>query len=232
MNDSPAAARLVFLVDVDNTLLDNDRFTLELSARLEQVEGAAGRDRYWEIFSQRRNRLGYADYLGTLQEFRADRVAAPPLLQLSEFLLDYPFAKLIYDGALEVLGRLRSLGVVVLFTDGDVVFQPRKIRRSGLWDAVGGEVLVCLHKQDALELMERRYPAAHYVAVDDKAGLLAVMKDRLAARLSTVFVRQGHYAREAAQAPPQPAPDLAVDTIGALLQLDSASFSIAVGRVP
>jgi hypothetical protein len=220
----PAADRVVFLVDVDNTLLDNDRFALELSSRLQQVVGDSGRDRYWELFAQRRVRLGYADYLGTLEEYRAGQVADAELMQLSMYLLDYPFAQLLYDHALEAVARLRTLGTVVVLSDGDVIFQPRKIRRSGIWDAVSGEVLICLHKENALDFVQRRYPGGHYVGVDDKPLLLAAMKLAMGERLTTVFVRQGHYAREAANKPPQPAPDLEIETIGALLSLDPASF--------
>jgi hypothetical protein len=173
----------LFLLDVDNTLLDNDRFAVELSERLEQSFGRAGRDRYWEVFAQRRTRLGYADYLGTLEEFRADQVAEPALSQMSDYLLDYAFAQLMYPQALEAIARLRTLGPVVVLTDGDVVFQPRKIKRSGIWDAVSGEVLICLHKEHSLEIVQHKYPANHYICVDDKPLLLAAMKLSMGERL-------------------------------------------------
>jgi len=225
MNVSPPLAdRVVFLLDVDNTLLDNDRFAVELSAHLEQGFGSAGRDRYWEVYAQRRTRLGYADYLGALEEFRAGQDAGPELLQMSSYLLDYPFARLLYPRALEAIARLRSLGTVVVLSDGDIVFQPRKVQRSGIWDAVSGEVLICLHKERALEFMQRKYPASHYVAVDDKPLLLAAMKLAMGERLTTVFVRQGHYALEAAGTPVLPPSDLGVEGIGALIGLDPALF--------
>ncbi len=155
---APSTDRIVFLLDVDNTLLDNDRFALALSARLERDFGSAGRDRYWEVFTQRRTRLGYADYLGALEDFRAGQAATAELLQMSAFLLDYPFAQLLYPRALDAVAHLRALGTAVVLSDGDVVFQPRKVQHSGIWDAVSGEVLVCLHKQQELEFMQRQYP--------------------------------------------------------------------------
>lgn len=220
----PLAARTVFLVDVDNTLLDNDRFAVDLSARLEQVFGSAGRERYWALYAQRRTRLGYADYLGALEDFRAGEPAGAALLQVSAYLLDYPFAQLLYPQALGAIARLRTLGPVVVLSDGDVVFQAHKVRRSGIGEAVAGEVLICVHKQDALEFMEQEYPAGHYVGVDDKPMLLAAMKRVLGKRMTTVWVRQGHYALEAKGAPTLPAPDLVLDSIGALIDLDPALF--------
>ena len=134
-------ADIVFLLDVDNTLLDNDRFGADLGARLEQAFGADQRDRYWAIFTALREALSYADYLGALQKFRFGLDDDPQLLQLSSFLLDYPFADRLYPRALEVIGYLNTLGLTVVLSDGDVVFQPRKVQRSGIWDAVGGRVL-------------------------------------------------------------------------------------------
>jgi FMN phosphatase YigB (HAD superfamily) len=228
----PFADRVVFLLDVDNTLLDNDHFAVELSERLDQGFSRAGRDRYWEIFEQRRTRLGYADYLGTLEEFRAGRVAEPTLSQMSSYLLDYRFAHLLYPQALEALARLRTLGRVVVLTDGDVVFQPHKIKRSGIWDAVSGEVLICPHKEHSFEFVQHRYPAKHYICVDDKPLLLAAMKLAMGERLTTVFVRQGHYALAAAGSAVQPPPDLALEGIGALTGLDPAVFLAVAGEAP
>lgn len=227
----PPDDRLVFLVDVDNTLLDNDRFAVALSARLEQVFGRDERDRYWKMFAQRRSRQGYADYLGALEDFRAGKEAGPELLQMSAYLLDFPFAQLLFPQALEAVARLRTLGVVIVLSDGDIVFQPRKVKRSGIWDAVSGEVLICLHKQHALEFMQRRYPAHHYVAVDDKPLLLAAMKLAMGERLTTVFVRQGHYAREAEGTPILPPPDLVLENISALIGLDRDSFNTAASVI-
>ena len=207
----------VFLLDVDNTLLDNDRFTADLGERLEDSFGADERARYWEIFAQRRTALGLADYLGSLQEFRAGLDDNPKLLDMSQFLLEYPFAGRLFPNALEAIAHLSTLGTPVVLSDGDIVFQPRKIKRSGIWDAVDGRVMIYLHKEKVLDHMQRRHPAKHYVMVDDKANLLAAMKLVLGARLTTVFVRQGHYAVSAESKSAEPAPDLVIERIGDLL---------------
>jgi FMN phosphatase YigB (HAD superfamily) len=226
-----ATGEVVFWLDVDNTLLDNDRFTADLSARLERGFGVAGRDRYWALYATLREQLGYADYLGALQGFGAGREDDPELLQMSAFLLEYPFAQCLYPRALDVIAHLRTFGLPVVLSDGDVVFQPRKVQRSGIWDAVAGRVLIRLHKQRALEATQRRYPAAHYVMVDDKPQLLAAMKRILGARLTTVFVRQGHYAFESAGTVVDPIPDMRIERIGELIDLDLACFA-AVAPVP
>jgi FMN phosphatase YigB (HAD superfamily) len=217
-------ADIVFLLDVDNTLLDNDRFGADLGAKLEQSFGGAERDRYWSIYAALRDELGYADYLGTLQRFRNGIAEEPMLLQMSAFVLDYPFAERLYPRAVQAIAHLRRLGRAVVFSDGDIVFQPRKIQRSGIWDAVGGDVLVTVHKQLALPAMQQRFPARRYVMVDDKPMLLAAMKRTLGERLGTVFVRQGHYARESAGAAIDPQPDLTIDAIGDLLGTRFADF--------
>ena len=219
-----AAGEVVFLIDVDNTLLDNDRFTADLGARLEQGFGAAGRDRYWALHANLRDEFGYADYLGALQAFRAGLDEDPDLLQMSAFLLEYPFAQRLYPRALDAITHLRTLGLPVVLSDGDVVFQPRKVQRSGIWDAVSGRVLITVHKQRALQAMQRRYPAAHYVMIDDKPLLLAAMKQVLGARLTTVFVRQGHYALESAGTTIYPPPDLGIEYIGELIGMDMSLF--------
>jgi FMN phosphatase YigB (HAD superfamily) len=206
---------IVFLLDVDNTLLDNDRFAEDLSARLEQSFGHAERERYWSIYNQLRDEWGYADYLAALQRFRTGLDNHPELLQMSAYLLEYPFAERLYPHALEVITHLHTLGQPVILSDGDVVFQPRKIQHAGLWGALRGEVLIYLHKQHMLAAMQQRYPALHYVMVDDKPNLLAEMKQSLGIKLTTVFVRQGHYAA-AAPAGIEPAPDLEISSIGDL----------------
>lgn len=217
---------IVFLLDVDNTLLDNDAFSADLDARLERDFGAAQRARYRTIYAARRDRLGYADYLGALQEFRAGLDEDADLLGMSAFLLDYPFSDRLYPQALEVVAHLHGLGTPAILSDGDIVFQPRKIRHSGLWDAVRGRVQVYLHKERMLGAMQRRFPARHYVMVDDKPALLASMKRSLGKRLTTVFVRQGHYAFESAAARVEPAPDITIERIGELLALDAGQWSI------
>ena len=222
-----AVGNVVFLLDVDNTLLDNDRFAADLGARLQQGFGAAGRDRFWALFAKLRDDLGYADYLGALQAFRAGVDDDADLLQMSAYLLEYPFAQRLYPRALAAIAHLRTLGLPVVMSDGDVVFQPRKVQRSGIWDAVAGRVLITVHKERALEAMQRRYPAAHYVMVDDKPQLLAAMKLVLGARLTTVFVRQGHYALESAGMAIDPLPDLAIAHIGELIDFSRSHFPSA-----
>jgi FMN phosphatase YigB (HAD superfamily) len=207
----------VFLLDVDNTLLDNDRFSADLDARLERDFGLAQRIRYRDFYAALRDQLGYADYLGAMQEFRSGLDDDTDLLQMSAFLLNYPFAERVYPRALETIAHLHSLGTPVVLSDGDIVFQPRKIQRSGLWDAVQGRVLVYLHKERMLDAMQRRFPARHYVMVDDKPHLLAAMKAAMGDRLTTVFVQQGHYAMDAIGDCIDPAPDITIARIADLL---------------
>jgi FMN phosphatase YigB (HAD superfamily) len=219
-------AATIFLLDVDNTLLDNDRFTADLGDELENCFGAAQRARYWDIFAQRRTALGLADYLGSLQEFRTGLDDDPQLLDMSQYLLEYPFATRLFPRALEAIAHLRTLGSPVVLSDGDIVYQPRKIQRSGIWEAVEGRVMIYVHKEKVLDHMQRRFPAEHYVMVDDKANLLAAMKSVLGARLTTVFVRQGHYALAAESNSVVPAPDLVIERIGDLLKHNSTDFKV------
>jgi FMN phosphatase YigB (HAD superfamily) len=218
---------VVFLLDVDNTLLDNDRIVTDLDHHLAQEFGEESRNRYWNIFEALRQNLGYADYLGALQRYRVETMHDPRLLLMSSFLVDYPFAARVYPGALEVIGHLRRWGPTVILSDGDVVFQPRKIQRSGLWDAVEGRVLIYVQKEQMLQDVERRYPARHYVMVDDKLRILAAMKDVLGNRLTTVFPRQGHYALEPSNIAAYPSADLTIESIGELTMVDvSALLSV------
>jgi len=207
----------VFLLDVDNTLLDNDSVIADLRRHLVEVFGPECDARYWEIFEQLRADLGYADYLGALQRYRIERPREMDALQISLFLLHYPFADRVYPGALDVVGVLRARGRTTILSDGDVVFQPRKIERSGLWAAVEGEVLIYIHKEQMLDDVERRYPAQRYVMVDDKIRILSAMKAVWGERLTTVFVRQGHYAADRAQVDSYPPADVTIDRIGDLL---------------
>jgi FMN phosphatase YigB (HAD superfamily) len=216
----------IFLLDVDNTLLDNDRFAADLGDQVEKCFGAAQRTRYWDIFAQRRAALGLADYLGSLQEFRAGLDDEPQLLGMSQYLLEYPFASRLFPRALEAIAHLNTQGSAAVLSDGDIVFQPRKIQRSGIWDAVQGRVMIYLHKEQVLDHMQRRFPAKHYVMVDDKANLLAAMKSVLGAQLTTVFVRQGHYALAAESNSVVPAPDLMIERIGDLLNLNLTDFKV------
>jgi FMN phosphatase YigB (HAD superfamily) len=215
---------IIFLLDVDNTLLDNDRFAADLGNRLEQAFGAPERERYWTIFARLREQLGLADYLGSLQMFRAGLDDHPELLAMSEFLLEYPFAARLFPRALEAVAHLRRIGRPVVLSDGDIVFQPRKIQRAGIWDAVDGRVMIYLHKERVLDHMQQRYPAKHYVMVDDKPNLLSAMKSTLKSTLTTVFVRQGHYALAADADTAEPAPDLTIQGIGDLMNLTLSDF--------
>lgn len=219
-------APLVFLFDVDNTLLDNDGIIADLRAHLEREFGVAGSNRYWTVFESLRSELGYADYLGALQRYRAEFEGeddqAHRLLSLSTVLIDYPFADRLYPRALEVIAHLGRLGPCVILSDGDVVFQPRKIQRSGLWDAVGGRVLIFVHKEQMLGAVQRCYPAQRYVMIDDKLRVLDAMKRILGKRLVTVFPRQGHYALDSANVARYPAADVTVERVGDLLELDTS----------
>ena len=217
-----ADSRTVFLFDVDNTLLDNDAVQADLSEHLEREFGRASRDRYWALFEQLRVELGYADYLGALQRYRLENLDDPLLLQVSSFLVDYPFADRLYPGALAALARCARLGQTVILSDGDVVFQPRKVQRSGLWAEVSGRVLIYLHKEEMLGAVERRYPAGHYVMIDDKLRILTAMKHAWGPKLTTIFARQGHYALDPRELAAYPDADLSVQRIGELAECDPA----------
>ena len=204
---------------MDNTLLDNDAVSDDLKRFLTEEVGVERQERYWTLFEQLRAELGYADYLGALQRYRLEYPRDPHLLELSSFLIDYPFAERLFPEALDVIRHLDTLGPTVILTDGDVVFQPHKIRRSGLYDAVHGRVLIYIHKERELDDVERRFPADHYVFVDDKTRLLAAVKRVWKDRVSGVFVRQGHYAL-GPDVSNYPVPDLTVERIGDLRRYD------------
>ena len=210
-------APVVFLVDVDNTLLDNDRIQDDLKRHLEREFGATTRDRYWAILEALFVELGYRDYLGALQRYRVEHLKDVHLMSMSSYLVDYPFANRLYSGALDVIERLRTLGPTVILSDGDVVFQPRKVERSGIWEAVDGNVLIYIHKEEELDDVARRYPAQHYVLIDDKPRILAAVKEAWGDRVTTVFPRQGQYARDAQSFRPA---DVTVERIGDLLTHD------------
>ncbi|BBP03875.1 hypothetical protein TPL01_04340 [Sulfuriferula plumbiphila] len=219
-----AANEVVFLLDVDNTLLDNDRIVADLGSHLAHEFGEPSRNRYWEIFEALRVELGYADYLGALQRYRLGAMNDPRLLMMSSFLVDYAFAERLYPGALDVIAHLRRWGATVILSDGDVVFQPRKTQRSGLWDAVEGRVLIYLHKEKMLDDIEQRYPARHYVMVDDKLRILAAMKKVWGDRLTTVFPRQGHYALDPGNSAAYPPADITIERIGGLINYDFSAL--------
>ncbi len=210
---------VVFLLDVDNTLLDNDRVIVDLKRYLTREVGAGRAEQYFEIFEELRAELGYADYLGALQRYRVAHPRDPHLLAVSAFLVNYPFANRLFSRSLDVIEHLSAFGPTVILSDGDVVFQPRKVERSGLFDAVEGRVLIYIHKEQELDDVERRYPAEHYLLVDDKVRILAAVKKVWGQRLTTVFPRQGHYAHDPHVAT-FPAPDVTVERIGDLLNYD------------
>ena len=222
---------IVFLVDVDNTLLDNDHIQADIKAYLERQFGAPSRDRYWAILEELFEELGYRDYLGALQRYRVEHPQDMHLLSMSSFLVDYPFAKRLYPGSLDVLERLRQWGPTVLLTDGDVVFQPRKVERSGLSKAVNSHVLIYIHKELALDDVEARYPAQHYVLVDDKPRILAAVKEAWGTRVTTVLPRQGQYAHDTNALASFATPDVTVDRIGDLLDYDLGRLLGAAPRL-
>jgi FMN phosphatase YigB (HAD superfamily) len=215
-DDSPA--RVVFLFDVDNTLLDNDRVAADLERHLATGIGAEGAEEYWRIFEQLRTELGYADYLGALQRYRAKHPRALHLLSVSDFLISYPFAERLFPDVLKVIQHVEQWGPAVILSDGDVVFQPLKTSRSGLANAVSGRVLIYVHKEQELDDVEQRYPAQHYVLVDDKLRILAAVKKFWGSRVTTIFVRQGHYATDPKILASYPPADISIGRISDLLQ--------------
>jgi FMN phosphatase YigB (HAD superfamily) len=216
VNRADANSRTVFFFDVDNTLVDNDRVAVDLQRHLQKTVGDESAARYWQIFEQLRTELGYADYLGALQRYRIEMPHDPKLLEVSYFMVNYPFANRLYPGSLDAVEHARKLGLPVILSDGDVVFQPRKVDRSGLYEYFEGHVLIYVHKELELADVEAKFPARHYVMVDDKVRLLTAIKNHWGARVTTVFPRQGHYALDDALVAQFPKPDLTLDRIGEL----------------
>ncbi len=216
---------VIFLFDVDNTLLDNDTVIEDLRRHLEREFGAENRDRYFAILENLRDEFGYVDYLGALQRYRMKDLCDHRMLTMSSFLVDYPFADRLYPGALAVLERAARRGSTVILSDGDVVFQPRKVQRSGLWDAVEGRVLIYIHKEQMLDEVERTYPARHYVMIDDKVRILAAIKEHWRDRVTTVFPRQGHYALDTASVDRYPKPQITIEKIGDLAHYEFAALT-------
>jgi FMN phosphatase YigB (HAD superfamily) len=221
------ANEVVFLFDVDNTLLDNDRVTADLKRHLDREVGPERAQHYWALFEQLRNELGYADYLGALQRYRSEYPRDPRLLTVSHFLVNYPFANRLYPNSLDVVEYVRQWGPAVILSDGDVVFQPRKVDRSGLFEAMDGNVLIYVHKEHELDDVEQRYPAARYVLFDDKLRILTAVKKIWGARVTTVFPRQGHYARDAKALAAYPPADVTVEHIGDVLAYDLSKLLAA-----
>jgi FMN phosphatase YigB (HAD superfamily) len=216
----PPRSQVVFLFDVDNTLLDNDRVAADLRKHLTRAFGAERQERYWVLFEQLRQELGYADYLGALQRYRIENPRDSHILEMSSFLLDYPFANRLYPGSLDAIVHCQQWGPCVILSDGDVVFQPRKVERSGLWEAVDGKVLIYIHKEQELDDVEQRYPAGHYVLIDDKLRILTAAKKAWGSRLTTVWPMQGHYARDPEAVKKYPPADIAIERIGDLVGFD------------
>jgi hypothetical protein len=215
---------LVFLFDVDNTLLDNDRVTADLKRHLEQQVGTERQQRYWDIFEQLRTELGYADYLGALQRYRVEYPRDPSLLTVSRFLINYPFATRLYPDSLDAIEHVKQWGKAVILSDGDVVFQPLKVERSGISEQVDGNVLIYIHKEKELDDVERRFPADHYVLIDDKIRILTDVKKIWGARVTTVFPRQGHYALDPKIVAAYPPADVTIERIGEVLKYGRADF--------
>ncbi len=218
-------AKTVFLFDVDNTLLDNDRVTADLRKHLASQVGADRANGYWEMFEAIRSELGYADYLGALQRYRIANPHEPNLLEVSYFLLNYPFANRLFPGSLDAVDYVQQSGPAVILSDGDVVFQPHKVRRSGLFEEFEGRVLIYIHKEQELADIEKRFPAEHYVLIDDKLRILAAIKTIWQSRVSTVFVKQGHYATDPAILKHYPPADITIDRIGDLVNCDISAFA-------
>jgi FMN phosphatase YigB (HAD superfamily) len=216
VDNSPT--RVVFLFDVDNTLVDNDRVAADLQCHLTSEVGAEGAQEYWRIFEQLRTDLGYADYLGALQKYRAKHPRAQQLLCMSDFLINYSFAERVFPDAFKAIEHVQQWSPAIILSDGDVVFQPLKISRSGVGNAVSKRVLIYVHKEQELDDVEQRYPAEHYVLVDDKLRILAAVKKIWGPRVTTIFVRQGHYATDPKILASYPPADISIERIGDLLQ--------------
>jgi FMN phosphatase YigB (HAD superfamily) len=221
---------VVFLFDVDNTLLDNDRVSADLKQYLANRVGEDHQRRYWALFEELRTELGYADYLGALQRYRTEYPRDPNLLAVSEFLIEYHFANRLFPNSLDVLEHVAQWGQPVILSDGDVVFQPHKIRRSGLFDAVNGHVLIYVHKEHELEDVRQRYPADHYVLVDDKVRILTAIKKAWGNGVTTVFPRQGHYARDPNIVAAYPQADISIERVGDLIEYGLNDLTSASSR--
>jgi FMN phosphatase YigB (HAD superfamily) len=221
MTKKPA---VVFLFDIDNTLIDNDRVQADLKAHLAQAYGDAARDRYWAILEELRTELGYVDYLGALERFRLEEIHRPDVLRMSSWMVDYPFVDRLYPGALDAVKHVQQWGTTVVLSDGDAVFQPRKVERSGLWNAFDNRVLIYVHKEEELDDVARLYPADHYVLIDDKLRILDAVKRIWGERVTTVFPKQGHYALDPAVLTQYPPADIELAKIGDLRDWDLSAL--------
>ena len=221
-----AGRKTVLLFDVDNTLVNNDHIIADLMLHITDQFGREPQQRYAAILEELRTLLGYVDYLGALQQYRREFPHQSHMLAISKYLVNYPFANRLYPASLDVLEKAAQFGAVVILTDGDVVFQPRKLERSGIAEAVDGRVLLYIHKELELADVEKNYPADHYVLFDDKLRILDEVKKTWGARVTTVFVRQGHYANDSAEVAKLRPSDVAIERVGDLLAYD---FSTLVG---
>ena len=215
----------VFLFDVDNTLLDNDRVQSDMNAHIAETYGETARSRFWAIFEELRHELGYADYLGALERYRLEAMHDPKLLRMANWLVDYPFHQRVYPRALDVVKKAQALGTTVVLSDGDAVFQPRKVEKSGIWPVFGDNVLIYVHKELELADVENHFPARHYVLIDDKVRILDTVKRAWGDRVTTVFPRQGHYANDIDEVAKYPPADVTVERIGDLLDYDLAALA-------
>ncbi len=211
---------IVFLFDIDNTLVNNDHVQADLKQHLATTYGPEARDRYWEILERKRTELGYVDYLGALERYREEAMHRPEVLRMANWLIDYPFANRVYPGAVDAVRHVRQWGVPVVLSDGDAVFQPRKVERSGIWNEFEGRVLIYIHKEQELDDVERLYPAGHYVLIDDKLRILTAVKKAWGDRVTTIFPKQGHYALDSATIAEYPPADVEIDAIGDLVKYD------------
>lgn len=221
--ESPASdpRSIVFLLDVDNTLLDNDRLKEDLQRRFLTLLGQERSDRFWQIYEEVRRDEDYVDYPLTFKRIAEEQNDPELRTSLETVLEGLQFSSYLYPGVLGTLAYLRTLGTPVILSDGDQVFQPYKIRYSGLERAVDGHVLIYVHKEQELPRVFAHFPADHYVAVDDKPRILAALETECPTTFTTVLVLQGKYAVPGAFTP---APDYVIDRIAALHSFSKERF--------
>ncbi len=222
-----SAEHVVFLFDVDNTLVDNDHIVADMKSNLALDIGDDQQARYWEYFEQLRTELGYADYLGALQRYRINHPRDFKIIAVSYFLMNYPFANRLFPCSLDVIEQYKQYGETTILSDGDMIFQPLKVERSGLRQAVDEKVMIYIHKEQELDDVKARYPADHYVLIDDKVRILDAVKKTWGAQVTTVFPRQGHYAADTKDNAQYMTPDVTVDRIDQLRDYDLARLRAA-----
>lgn len=220
--------RLVFLFDVDNTLLDNDRSKKDMSAALHKVLGDEGADRFWELYEQVRKEMDVVSYPETLKRFADSWEDAAVAEKAAQVINEWPYGKYLYPDSLAVVRHVSEMGEVAIVSDGDTDYQPRKIANAGLAEAVGHDVLIFTHKQESLHHVTEQLPGCHYVMVDDKESVLADADNVLGHSVTTVWVKQGHYATDAKYYK-KPDPDIVLDRIGELTRFKRADFMERAG---